>query len=214
MAEFKLHCFAQSGHSYKSALMLACCGADWEPVWIDFFNGESRKPEWRDAYNEMGEAPVLEHGDRKLTQSGVINTYLSRHFGRFGPENDDDLEILRWTLFDNHKLSSLLGIYRYLNVLAPSAPDPAVMDFLRKRIQGALAVLDKHFGHQSYVAASRPTIADFSCVGYLFYPADELGFDLKSDYPNISVWLDRIRALPGWKDPYDLMPGERFRAER
>jgi glutathione S-transferase len=21
------------------------------------------------------------------------------------------------------------------------------------------------------------------------------------------VWLDRIKALPGWKHPYDLMPG-------
>jgi glutathione S-transferase len=21
------------------------------------------------------------------------------------------------------------------------------------------------------------------------------------------VWLDRIKALPGWKHPYELMPG-------
>jgi glutathione S-transferase len=26
-------------------------------------------------------------------------------------------------------------------------------------------------------------------------------------YKNIGAWLDRIRALPGWKHPYDLMPG-------
>ena len=31
MAEYTLHCFAQSGNAYKAALMLAVSGADWEP---------------------------------------------------------------------------------------------------------------------------------------------------------------------------------------
>ncbi len=39
MAEYVLHCMAQSGHSYKVALMLELCGADWKPEWVDFFNG-------------------------------------------------------------------------------------------------------------------------------------------------------------------------------
>jgi acetyl-CoA C-acetyltransferase len=42
MAEFVLHCMAQSGHSYKVALMLELCGADWEASWVDFFNGQTR----------------------------------------------------------------------------------------------------------------------------------------------------------------------------
>lgn len=60
MADYRLHCFAQSGNSYKAALALALAGADWEPVFVDFFNGETRSPAYR-AQNEMGEAPVLEH---------------------------------------------------------------------------------------------------------------------------------------------------------
>jgi glutathione S-transferase len=215
MAEFKLHCFAQSGNAYKNAMMLACCGADWEAVWVDFFNGETRKPEWRDANNEMGEAPVLEHGSRKLTQSGVINAYLARHFKKFGPENEEeDLEILRWVLFDNHKLSGVLGPYRFINILAPATPDPAVLTFLKTRVSNALAVIEQHLGRQPFMAADRPTIADFSCGGYLFYPADELTFDFKVSHPNISAWMDRIRELPGWKPPYEMMPGEVFRAQR
>jgi glutathione S-transferase len=215
MAEYKLHCFGQSGNAFKSAMMLACCGADWEAVWVDFFNGETRKPEWREANNVMGEAPLLEHGGRKLTQSGVINTYLSRRFAKFGPENEDEeLEVLRWMLFDNHKLSGLLGPYRFINILAPAAPDPAVLAFLKARVDNALAVLEKHLASQPFVAADRPTIADFSCGGYLFYPADELTYDFKSSHPNIAAWMDRIRALPGWKPPYEMMPGEIFRAPR
>jgi glutathione S-transferase len=215
MAEYKLHCFAQSGNAYKSALMLALSGADWEPVFVDFFKGVTRTPEWREAINVMGEVPVLEHGDKKLTQSGVINTYLSRRLGKFGPENEDqELEILRWMLFDNHKLSGILGPYRVLNVLAPNAPDPAVMAFLGMRLKSAFGVMDSHLGQQDFVAGPNPTIADFSCAGYIFYPADELGFDMQADYPNIYAWMDRLKAMPGWVAPYDLMPGEIFRAER
>ena len=62
MAEYKLHCFAQSGNAYKVALMLELAGADWEPVWVDFFHGATRTPEYLEL-NEMGEVPVLEHGE-------------------------------------------------------------------------------------------------------------------------------------------------------
>ena len=45
MAEYTLYCFAQSGNSYKAALMLNLIGADWEPVAVDFVAGETRAPE-------------------------------------------------------------------------------------------------------------------------------------------------------------------------
>ena len=58
---------------------------------------------------------------------------------------------------------------------------------------------------------ARPTIADISLVGYLYYPAEEFGFDIASDHPAIASWLARIKALPGWAHPYDLMPGHPFK---
>ena len=82
MPEYQLYCFAQSGNAYRAALMLNLIGADWKPVFVDFFKGETRTPEYRGEINEMGEAPVLAHGDRKLTQSGVILTYLARALGQ------------------------------------------------------------------------------------------------------------------------------------
>ena len=57
--------------------MLNLVGADWEPIYVDFFaKGETRTPEYRADVNEMGEVPVLVHGAKKLSQSGVILTYL------------------------------------------------------------------------------------------------------------------------------------------
>ena len=46
--------------------MLNLCGADWEPRFVDFFNGETRTPEYRERINEMGEVPVLEHAGKRL----------------------------------------------------------------------------------------------------------------------------------------------------
>ena len=50
------------------------------------------------------------------------------------------------------------------------------------------------------------TIADLSLAGYVYY-ADEYGIDWAADYPPIHAWAERIKAMPGWKHPYDLMPG-------
>jgi glutathione S-transferase len=207
MAEYQLHCFAQSGNSYKAALMLNLIGADWAPVFVDFFNGETRSDAYRAGVNAMGEAPVLTHGARKLSQSGVILTYLAERSDRFGGEHEDEhREAVRWILFDNHKFTSYIATYRFLRAFA-KAGDPAVHAFLKGRIDGAFKIVEKHLGATPFVAGKKPTIADISMCGYLFYPPDELGFDIAADYPAVAAWLERIKALPNWEHPYKLMPG-------
>jgi len=209
MADFQLYCFAQSGNAYRAALMLNLIGADWEPIWVDFFaGGATRKPDYREEVNEMGEVPVLAHGSKKLTQSGVILTYLSDLTGKFKPQGEDErLEALRWIVFDNQKVNGFLGPYRFLRNFAKPAGDPAVMAFLKARIDGSLAIVNKRLTSHAYLLGDRPTIADVSLTGYLYYPADEFGFDIVKDHPAIGPWLDRMKALPGWKHPYELMPG-------
>ena len=207
MPEYHLHCFAQSGNSYKAALMLNLIGADWAPVFVDFFKGETRSDAYRADVNEMGEAPVLTHGSKKLSQSGVILTYLAGRSGKFGGESEDErLEALRWIMFDNHKFTSYLATYRFLNALSKGA-DPAVIEFFKGRVAGAFKIVEKHLATSPFVAGAKPTIADISMCGYLFYPPQELGFDIAKDYPAIAQWLGRIRALPNWEHPHKLMPG-------
>jgi glutathione S-transferase len=204
MAEYRLHCFAQSGNAYKAALMLNLCGADWEPVFVDFFNGATRTPEFREL-NEMGEVPVLEHEGTRLTQSGVILDFLASRFGKFGWQDEDERrEILRWLLWDNHKLTSYIGTLRFLIRFMKTGETP-VTEFLRGRMKAALTVLSNHLEGRTFVIGERPTIADISICGYLYF-ADEFGVDW-ADYPNVGAWLERIRALPGWVHPYELMPG-------
>jgi len=204
MAEYQLYGFAQSGNSYKPALYLELVGADWAPRFVDFFNGETRTPEYR-AINAMGEVPVLQHKQRILSQSGVILDYLVEQFGKYGWSNNEERrEILRWLLWDNHKLTSYTATYRFLRVLVAN-PNPAVLEEFRKRAESSWKILDAHLAGNRYLAAQHLTIADISACGYLFF-ADELGVDW-DQYPSIKDWLQRIQSEPRWKHPYQLLPG-------
>ncbi len=201
----RLHCFGESGNSYKAALALELAGLEWEPVFVDFFSGAARSSEFR-AINAMGEAPVLEDGDLRLTQSGVIQQYISDKTGKHGGAADERYEVLRWVLFDNHKLSSMAGVTRFLMNFLPEDKRPAdVIAFNQGRLKGAYTVLDTHLEGRDWIVGSGVTNADISCCGYLFYP-EPFGFD-RSEWPNIDRWMGNMEALENWKHPYDLMPG-------
>jgi len=206
MAEYRLHCMKESGNAYKVALMLELCGCDWQPVWVDYFNGATRTDAFKGAVNEMGEVPVLEHKGRRFTQSGVILDYLAEATGRFGARDPEERrEILRWTLFDNHKFTSYYATLRFLFGLQNAGETP-VVEFLRARVRAAYGVVDKHLAGRFFLLGDQPTIADFSLAGYVFYD-EPTGIDRVKEFPNVEAWAARIAALPRWKHPYDLMPG-------
>ncbi|WP_138470989.1 glutathione S-transferase family protein [Poseidonocella sp. HB161398] len=202
----KLYCFGESGHSYKAALSLQLSGLAWEPVFVDFFKGETRGDAYRSEVNEMGEAPVLtDGGDLHLSQSGVIQQAVAELSGKLGGETRDEArEVLRWVLWDNHKLSSIAGIVRFqMNFLPAEKRVPEVIAFLQGRMTDALRILDKHLEGRDWIVGSGPTNADLTCAGYLYYP-EEFGFE-RTAWPAIDAWLSRLSGLPGWKHPYELM---------
>ena len=202
----KLHCFGESGNAYKRALTLELSDAEWEPVFVDFFNGETRTDDFR-ALNVMGEVPVLEDADLVLTQSGVIQDYVSSKTGKLGGRSAAERrDILRWMFFDNHKVSGVAGPLRFLmNFLPEEKRNADVIAFMTARLLGALKIMETQLADTPYLTGDALTIADIACAGYLFYP-EPFGFD-RSDFPDIDAWMTRIEDTPRWKHPYDLMPG-------
>ncbi len=203
----KLHCFGESGNSYKAALALEMSGLEWEPVFVDFFNGVTRTPEYRAEVNELGEAPVMIDGDFRTSQSGAIQAYVTEKSGKFGgKDRDENYEIFRWVLWDNHKLSSTAGMTRFLiNFLPEQHRNPDVIAFNQGRLKAAYEILNTHLEGRDWIVGDGVTNADISCCGYLYYP-EPFGFD-RADWPHIDAWLTRLSEQPGWKHPYDLMPG-------
>ena len=203
----KLYCFGESGNSYKAALALELSGCDWEPVHVDFFGGEARSDAYRQNVNAMGEVPVLVDGDMHLSQSGAIQQYVvDTHAPEWGGKPADKYEVLRWVLWDNHKLSSQAGVTRFLLNFLPEEKRPLeAIAFIQGRLDAAYDVLDTHLAGRAWLVGDTPTVADLSCCGYLFYP-EPFGFT-RGDWAHIDSWLEQIEALPRWKPPYDLMPG-------
>lgn len=202
----QLHCFGESGNSYKAALTLELAGLEWEPVFVDYFDGEMRSPEFR-SLNPMGEVPVMVEGDLVLSQSGVIQDYISSKTGKFGGRSAAERrEILRWVFWDNNKMSSQAGPLRFMmNFVPPERRPEPVIAWLAGRFRSALEVLESALRGRNWLVGEQPTIADLACCGYLFY-TEPFHFD-RADWPAIDAWLGRIAGLPGWKHPYDLMPG-------
>ncbi len=205
MARYRLHCIGASGNSYKLALYMNCAGLDWEPVGVDFAGGQMRDAGWRASTNAMGEVPVLEVDGQFMSQSGAILVWLAETTGKFAPADDQRFEALRWIMFDNHKFTSYIATLRFMVSLAKTGETP-VTEFLRQRFNTSLKIVDGHLAGQPFLIGKRPTIADFSLCGYMFFGA-ELPLPLEP-YPHVLSWLERIKSLPGWKHPYDLMPRE------
>jgi glutathione S-transferase len=92
-----------------------------------------------------------------------------------------------------------------MNFLPEAKRPQAAIDWLAGRAKAALKTLETHLATRDWLVGDGVTLADIACCGYLYYP-EPFGFD-RADYPHISAWLDRISALPGWKHPYEMMPG-------
>jgi len=132
--------------------------------------------------------------------------WLAEATGKFAPAADERFEALRWLFFDNHKFTNNYAMHRFQNCLTPLPVDPAILAFLRARVESSFAIADKHLTDRPFVLGERITIVDFSMAGYVYYPAAETGFDIAAQFPAIDAWRRRVAALPGWKPPYEMMP--------
>ena len=213
---YRLHGFSQSGNTYKVAFLLEALRQPWQaaPVtFASFADGITRSEAWRDEHNAMGEVPILEDGGRKLTQSGAILLYLADKHGAFGGRTPDERQdVLRWLFFDNHKFTSYFATFRFMKAFGATAPDPTIAKWLRGRIDNAFGIVEKHLSGRDWVVGNAPTIADLSLCGYLFFPPEESGYDLATSHPAMTRWLARLQQVPGWKPPYQMLPGEQVPA--
>lgn len=200
---FELYCRGESGNCFKAALMLNLSGLEWRPRFVDFFD-ENTRGGFKSDVSDMGELPVLKTRTLTISQSGVILTYLSNRTGKFGGRDDtENLEILRWILFDNHRFTPNYASLRFM-IGIRKVEENAVAQFLRSQAMAALDIVEARLQDRLFIVGERPTIADISMVGYQYYD-EATGID-RGKYPNLLAWLDRMSKLPGWAHPYDLMP--------
>ena len=135
---------------------------------------------------------------------------------KFAPRNDDERnEALRWILFDNHKFTSYFATYRFMKSLRAAGARSDVMAFLKGRFDAAGGIVDRHLAKPQIHdrATSRPSPTS-RWRAICSSPSRNMATTGPRAIPNIHAWTERMRALPGWKDPYELLPGQRIKPLR
>ena len=200
---FLLHGHFESGNVYKVALLLSLLGQPFAYRHVALFDGETRTEPYRDL-NRFQEVPVLEHAGERLCQSAVILAYLADRFGRYqGRDERERRRVAEWLAWEQQRILAGPALIRFIRRFQPEVPQ-AVIDYLVPRAERALGQLERAVGATAFLAGDRPTIADVAVSAYLFW-LDQAGLD-PSRWPALQAWLERIKALPGFKPAEALLP--------
>ena len=192
-----------SGHSYKPALFLALAAIphEYRAVNLDVARIE-RAPDFV-AVSPSGEVPVLVEDGVSLAQSNAILLHLARRHRRFGAKDEAGWDLLtQWLFWEANRIGfsvpNLRAVYRF------ERDTPAdVVRWLHARAVDDLGRLEGELQDKAFLLGSAPTIADIACSAYLFW-LDQAGIDV-AEVPAIGAWLDRIRALPGFRPAEALL---------
>lgn len=195
----RLYDYAPSANCYKPRLLLALLERDYERVPIDIFAGDTLT----DAYvavNPARETPALELDDGTvLTQSNAILWFLAEGTTFLPQDSLERGQVVQWLFFEQERVMMGIGGARF-RILTGRTPEliPARLELG----ESALTMLEAHLEGRSYLVGNSCSIADLSNFAYA-HVAQDAGFRL-TDYPAVSGWLERVRALPRFID--DLAP--------
>ncbi|MCB5177039.1 MULTISPECIES: glutathione S-transferase family protein [Microvirga] len=206
-ARFELHGIAFSGPTYKVGLMLSLAGEPFDYVHVNMMAGEHKQPPHL-AKQRFGQVPLLidRNNGRHLCQSAAILEYVSDTLGKFGGATlDERLQAREWLYWDFDRLAP--AIYRSRAIRRGFRKGgPEILDMCASDAAAALTVLDQHLAGKNWIVGEGVTIADIDIYGVLVF-ADDAAVDL-APYANISAWMKRFEALPGFSLPLNLLPME------
>ncbi|MEJ6791127.1 glutathione S-transferase family protein [Brevundimonas sp. BR2-1] len=201
MGDLILYGHPDSGHSYKVKLALTVLDLAHEYREVEVFAPrDARRADWREV-SRFGEIPVLIDDGKAIVQSDAILLHLARTRNALGWEVDPD-RLTEWMFWEANRIGISLPNLRLCKHFEQGG-DAGLIAWLEGRLQADLDRLETVLAGQPFLMGEAVSAADLACCGYLFF-ADQVDLDLVR-WSAVSAWLDRIRGLPGWGHPYDLM---------
>lgn len=203
----KLYHHPISGHAHRARLFLGLLGLEHELVEVDLANGAHKSPEFL-KLNPLGQVPVLEDGDKVITDSNAIMVYLAKKTGATNwlPEDAEGAARVQcWLSIAAGQIAFGPAAARLITLFgAPFDADEVI-----SRAHAVLGNIEDHLKTNDWLAASHPTIADVALYSYVAR-APEGNVDLAA-YGKVRDWLKRIEDLPGFV-PFMHAPEEMLKS--
>ncbi|HET9159873.1 MAG TPA: glutathione S-transferase family protein [Caulobacteraceae bacterium] len=193
---YRLYDFPFSGNGYKIRLALTQLGHSFDYLVVDILAGESQTPAFL-AINPMGQIPVLVTPDGTiLRESNAILFWLTEGTALMPADRLGKTRVLQWMNFEQSTIDKVLGRTRFLRAY-PHFRVVADEEWAVWSAEGnrALAVLDRELAGKTFLVGQAYSAADICLYGYV-HSGEEGGFHLDG-YPNVTRWLDAVRAQPG-----------------
>jgi glutathione S-transferase len=190
----KLYFHPMSGHAHRARLFLSLIGADAEIIEVDLAAGEHKTPAFK-GLNPFGQIPVLDDEGVIVTDSNSILVYLAKKFtdGSWLPEDPAGAALVqRWLSVAAGEIAYGPCAARLVTVFGAKFDADEVI----ARAHRILKLIDAQLSQNNWIAVNHPTIADVALYSYIAR-APEGNVD-RSGYGNVSAWLARVEALPGF----------------
>ncbi|QDP18838.1 glutathione S-transferase family protein [Sphingomonas xanthus] len=199
MSGLILHEDPKSGNCYKVRLTAAHAGVPLERRCYDILKGETRTAEFLRDVNANGRIPVLQDGQRFLTESNAICFYLATGSDLIPDGAFEQADMLRWLFWEQYhhepNVATLRFWLRFVGLDAMADAQRIQVSSKREAGLAALDLMDRHLSDRRWFVDDRFTIADICLFAYT-HVADEANFDLEA-YPAIVRWMERIMTMDG-----------------
>jgi glutathione S-transferase len=200
MEKLTLHEYAPSGNCYKIRLTAALLGLPVERRHYDIMKGETRTDAFLANVNGNGRIPVLQIGDRFLPESNAACWYLASRSPFVPDDRFEQADVLRWMFFEQYNHEPNVATIRFWKAFVgyENLNDTQRVLLPGKQAAGeaALKLMDEHLAGRDYFVGRQLTLADICLYAYT-HVAEEGGFGLDA-LPNVTAWLARVAAQPGY----------------
>ena len=194
-----LHEDPGSANCYKVRLTAALAGVPIERRAYDIMKGETRTPEFLAKISANGRIPVLQVGDRFISESNAICFYIADGSPLVPADRFERADMLHWLFWEQYQHEPNIATLRFwmtwVGIDRLTDVQRSQMPVKRKLGNDALQLMDDHLKGREWFVGGATSLADICLFAYT-HVADEADFDLAL-YPNVVEWMERIMTQPG-----------------
>jgi Glutathione S-transferase, C-terminal domain len=125
------------------------------------------------------------------------------HDGAFGGPDGEYWQVREWLSWEADHITAVARVRH--SARFRKMHEEVIAEF-RPRAEAALSFVNKTVKERPFLVGDKCTIADIGCWGRMVFMA-EGGFEI-GRWPHLEAWAARIKAMPGFLLPYDLIPSK------